>query len=112
MSLNDPQWGRGNPQDDEKKKDADSRQDPQNNADDRRDDDRQAPKDQDSRRNDKDDLDRLWDEFNRALGGMLGQRPDMGRNRQTQDDRENVDDRAAKDVFAEKEQELDRKSVV
>ena len=106
MSLNDPQWGRGNPQDDEKKKDADSRQDPQNNANDRRDADRQAPQDQDPRRNDKDDLDRLWDEFNRALGGMLGQRPDMGRNRQTQDDRENVDDRAAKDVFAEKEKEF------
>ena len=105
MSLNDPQWGRGNPQDDEKKKDADSRLDP-HNANDNRDDDRQAPQDREPRRDDKDDLDRLWDDFNRALGGMLGQRPDMGQRQHTRDDRDNVDDRPAKDAFAEKEQEF------
>ncbi len=81
MSLNDPQWGRGNSQneEDEKKASQENRQD-EKRADDRTEDrqgdnDADRPQDRnDARRrnNGGDDLDRLWEEFNRALGGMLG----------------------------------------
>ena len=73
MSLNDPQWGRGNSQND--KDDRDSRESDRqdenntNTPDDRR---NEADRRDDSRKGSGDDLDRLWDEFNKALGGMLG----------------------------------------
>ncbi len=107
MSLNDPQWGRGNPQDDKKKNDTARPEAPKNGDEDKRD-DRQM-NDREPRRDDKDDLDRLWDEFNRALGGMLGQRPETNQERQQREREEGrfqEDDRTAKDVFAEKEEQL------
>ena len=80
MSLNDPQWGRGKSSDEQNNDNNDGRND---NAD-RNDQDRDR---QDGNRNRSrgqgDDLDRLWEEFNRALGGMLGQ-PERGRRPQEQ----------------------------
>lgn len=88
MSLNDPQWGRGKSSD-EQNNDKNDRQD--DNAD-RNDQDRDR---QDGNRNRSrgqgDDLDRLWEEFNRALGGMLGQ-PERGRRPQDQRDERNDQD--------------------
>ncbi len=74
MSLNDPHWGRGGSDDNEEKKSSPEKEN-------RLDTDRQDERDQNGldnkeagkRKNEGDDLDRLWDEFNRALGGMLGQ---------------------------------------
>ncbi len=78
MSLNDPQWGRGKSEEDPKKETSDDRevkepQNEENNQD-------SQPKRPESagRRNDGDDLERLWDDFNRALGNMLGQGPQNG----------------------------------
>lgn len=89
MSLNDPQWGRGKSSDEQNNDNNDGRND---NAD-RNDQDRDR---QDGNRNRSrgqgDDLDRLWEEFNRALGGMLGQ-PERGRRPQDQNDRSERDDR-------------------
>ena len=69
MSLNDPRWGRGDSDESEEKKNAPDSQD--RGAD--RGDDRGSEKNTSPKKNEGDDLDRLWDEFNRALGGMLGQ---------------------------------------
>ena len=86
MSLNDPQWGRGNSQND--KDDRDSRESDRqdenktDNSDDRQNDNDRRDS---SRKSSGDDLDRLWDEFNKALGGMLGG------SRQQQGRRENVE---------------------
>ena len=75
MSLNDPHWGRG-PDDKEEKKNSSENQNQE--SDNRRpDDDRFGANNNDpKKRSEGDDLDRLWDEFNRALGGMLGQSRD------------------------------------
>lgn len=76
MSLNDPQWGRGPSEEDpNKNKTSNDSQsnDPQNEN--NRDKDEQDRFANNRRRNNSegDDLDRLWEDFNRALGGMLGQ---------------------------------------
>lgn len=75
MSLNDPHWGRG-PDDKEEKKNSSENQNQE--SDNRRpDDDRFGANNNDpKKRSEGDDLDRLWDEFNSALGGMLGQSRD------------------------------------
>lgn len=91
MSLNDPQWGRGKSEEDPKKETSDDRevkepQNEENNQD-------SQPKRPESagRRNDGDDLERLWDDFNRALGNMLGQGPQNGqRNDNNTSDTQNV----------------------
>lgn len=74
MSLNDPHWGRGGSDDNEEKKSAPEKE---NRSDTDREDERGQNgfenKEAGKRKNEGDDLDRLWDEFNRALGGMLGQ---------------------------------------
>ncbi len=76
MSLNDPQWGRGSTEE-EKKSSEDKVQEPtdqDNRADKPADESNKTASDK--RRaddNDGDDLDRLWNEFNRALGGILGE---------------------------------------
>ena len=88
MSLNDPQWGRGKSSD-EQNNDKNDRQD--DNAD-RNDQDTNRQDDNRNRsRGQGDDLDRLWEEFNRALGGMLGQ-PERGRRPQDQRDESNDQD--------------------
>lgn len=88
MSLNDPQWGRGKSSD-EQNNDKNDRQD--DNAD-RNDQDTNRQDDNRNRsRGQGDDLDRLWEEFNRALGGMLGQ-PERGRRPQDQRDERNDQD--------------------
>ena len=74
MSLNDPHWGRGS-DDNEEKKNSSENQNQQTNE--RKTDDSRN-RNADNKRGEGDDLDRLWEEFNRALGGMLGQ----GRDRQ------------------------------
>ena len=70
MSLNDPHWGRGGSDDNEEKKSA---PDKENRSDTDRKDERGQNgfenKEAGKRKNEGDDLDRLWDEFNRALGG-------------------------------------------
>lgn len=76
MSLNDPQWGRGPSEEDpNKNKTSNDSQsnDPQNEN--NRDKDEQDRFANNRRRNNSegDDLERLWEDFNRALGGMLGQ---------------------------------------
>ena len=74
MSLNDPHWGRGCSDDNEEKKSSPEKE---NRSDTDRKDERSQNgfenKEAGKRKNEGDDLDRLWDEFNRALGGMLGQ---------------------------------------
>lgn len=78
MSLNDPQWGRGKSDEDPKKETSDDREvkEPQNEE---KNQDSQPKRPESSgRRNDGDDLERLWDDFNRALGNMLGQGPQGG----------------------------------
>lgn len=94
MSLNDPQWGRGNSQNDKDDRDSheSDRQDENNTKtpDDRR---NEADRRDDSRKGSGDDLDRLWDEFNKALGGMLGGSRQRSEHRgaqqnQWQDDRD------------------------
>lgn len=78
MSLNDPQWGRGKSDEDPKKETSDDREvkEPQNEENNQ---DSQPQRPESSgRRNDGDDLERLWDDFNRALGNMLGQGPQGG----------------------------------
>lgn len=80
MSLNDPRWGRGDSDESEEKKNAPDSQD--RGAD--RGDDRGSEKNTSPKKNEGDDLDRLWDEFNRALGGMLGQ----GRGRSDERDQQ------------------------
>lgn len=88
MSLNDPQWGRGKSSD-EQNNDKNDRKD--DNAD-RNDQDTNRQDDNRNRsRGQGDDLDRLWEEFNRALGGMLGQ-PERGRRPQDQRDERNDQD--------------------
>lgn len=88
MSLNDAQWGRGKSSD-EQNNDKNDRQD--DNAD-RNDQDTNRQDDNRNRsRGQGDDLDRLWEEFNRALGGMLGQ-PERGRRPQDQRDERNDQD--------------------
>ncbi len=78
MSLNDPQWGRGKSEEDPKKEASDDREvkEPQNEEN-NQDSQPKRPESAD-RRNDGDDLERLWDDFNRALGNMLGQGPQNG----------------------------------
>ena len=73
MSLNDPQWGRSHSSEDEKEKKDDKPEETSDRSDKS---DTNTPVRPTSSQNDKpqDDLDRLWDEFNRALGGMLGQK--------------------------------------
>lgn len=88
MSLNDPQWGRGKSSD-EQNNDKNDRQDDNT---DRNDQDTNRQDDNRNRsRGQGDDLDRLWEEFNRALGGMLGQ-PERGRRPQDQRDERNDQD--------------------
>ncbi len=85
MSLNDPQWGRGKSDEDPKKETSDDREvkEPQNEENNQ---DSQQKRPESPRRNDGDDLERLWDDFNRALGNMLGQGPQGGqRNDNTSD---------------------------
>ena len=76
MSLNDPHWGRGGSDEKEEKKSVSDNEIKDN--DDRAQDNKERQEAEPSNRSPKngqgDDLDRLWDEFNRALGGMLGQR--------------------------------------
>lgn len=74
MSLNDPHWGRGSDDNEEKKNSSDN----QNQQTNERKTEDSRNRDADKKRGEGDDLDRLWEEFNRALGGMLGQ----GRDRQ------------------------------
>lgn len=94
MSLNDPRWGRGDSDESEEKKNAPDSQD--RGAD--RGDDRGSEKNTSPKKNEGDDLDRLWDEFNRALGGMLGQ----GRGRS--------DDRDQQGSYEQKQEEPRRES--
>ena len=94
MSLNDPRWGRGDSDESEEKKNAPDSQD--RGAD--RGDDRGSEKNTSPKKNEGDDLDRLWDEFNRALGGMLGQ----GRGRS--------DDRDQQGSYEQKHEEPRRES--
>lgn len=78
MSLNDPQWGRGKSDEDPKKETSDDREvkEPQNEE--NKQDSQPKRPESSARRNDGDDLERLWDDFNRALGNMLGQGPQGG----------------------------------
>ena len=78
MSLNDPQWGRGKSDEDPKKETSDDREvkEPQNEE--NKQDSQPKRPESSGRRNDGDDLERLWDDFNRALGNMLGQGPQGG----------------------------------
>lgn len=115
MSLNDPQWGRKpNRQDDE---DNANQTRPENdNQDDRADNDRRQDDRNQDRRNAKggSDLDQLWDEFNNALGQLLGtggkkkeeprqswrdirDEDERRRNEQTADDNRN--DQSTQSVF-------------
>ena len=88
MFLIDHKWGRGKSSD-EQNNDKNDRQD--DNAD-RNDQDTNRQDDNRNRsRGQGDDLDRLWEEFNRALGGMLGQ-PERGRRPQDQRDERNDQD--------------------
>ena len=80
MSLNDPHWGRGSDDNEEKKNSSDN----QNQQTNERKTEDSRNRDADKKRGEGDDLDRLWEEFNRALGGMLGQ----GRDRQERPDAE------------------------
>ena len=90
MSLNDPRWGRGDSDESEEKKNAPDSQD--------RGADRGSEKNTSPKKNEGDDLDRLWDEFNRALGGMLGQ----GRGRS--------DDRDQQGSYEQKQEEPRREA--
>lgn len=86
MSLNDPQWGRGSSEEDQNKNKSSGdgkNQDPQNENNIEKDDQNRSTKNPRRSNNDGDDLERLWDEFNRALGGMLGQ----SQNNRHQDNR-------------------------
>ena len=78
MSLNDPHWGRGGSDEKEEKKSVSENE--MRDNDDRAQDNKERQEAEPGNRSPKngqgDDLDRLWDEFNRALGGMLGQRND------------------------------------
>lgn len=94
MSLNDPRWGRGDSDESEEKKNAPDSQD--RGAD--RGDDRGSEGNASRKKSEGDDLDRLWDEFNRALGGMLGQ----GRGRS--------DDRDQQGSYEQKHEEPRRES--
>lgn len=94
MSLNDPRWGRGDSDESEEKKNAPDSQD--GGAD--RGDDRGSEGNASRKKSEGDDLDRLWDEFNRALGGMLGQ----GRGRS--------DDRDQQGSYEQKHEEPRRES--
>lgn len=94
MSLNDPRWGRGDSDESEEKKNAPDSQD--GGAD--RGDDRGSEGNASRKKSEGDDLDRLWDEFNRALGGMLGQ----GRGRS--------DDRDQQGSYEQKQEEPRRES--
>lgn len=78
MSLNDPQWGRGKSDEDPKRETSDDREvkEPQNEE--NKQDSQPKRPESSGRRNDGDDLERLWDDFNRALGNMLGQGPQGG----------------------------------
>ena len=89
MSLNDPHWGRGGSDENEKKNtpENETRDDSERNNDERN---RSVNSGNDQKKGEGDDLDRLWDEFNRALGGMLGQ----GRSR---DERSGSEDCARED---------------
>lgn len=90
MSLNDPHWGRGGSEENEEKKNA-SENDKRENEEISQDNDRhKSDTGNDAgrgRKGEGDDLDRLWDEFNRALGGMLGQRTDDHQQDTHQQDR-------------------------
>ena len=88
MSLNDPHWGRGGSDEKEEKKSVSENE--MRDNDDRAQDNKERQEAEPGNRSPKngqgDDLDRLWDEFNRALGGMLGQRNDdrsEGKRRQS-----------------------------
>lgn len=94
MSLNDPRWGRGDSDESEEKKNAPDSRD--GGAD--RGDDRGSEGNASRKKSEGDDLDRLWDEFNRALGGMLGQ----GRGRS--------DDRDQQGSYEQKQEEPRRES--
>lgn len=94
MSLNDPRWGRGDSDESEEKKNAPDSQD--RGAD--RGDDRGSEGNASRKKSEGDDLDRLWDEFNRALGGMLGQ----GRGRS--------DDRDQQGSYEQKQEEPRREA--
>ena len=85
MSLNDPQWGRGST-DKESKKESDGQEVKEPQKDQNQSDQEQKSSGFSSSRNNKDgdDLERLWDEFNRALGNMLGQGP-QGTRKQDND---------------------------
>ena len=74
MSLNDPQWGRGST-DKESKKESENPEIKESQKEQKPSEQEQADFKPSKSQNDKggDDLERLWDEFNRALGGMLGQ---------------------------------------
>ncbi|EHP43190.1 HflK protein [Cupriavidus basilensis OR16] len=65
LSLNDPRWGRGGPDDEDKDKDKDSR-------DNNRQQNQRPPQDGPP------DLDELWRDFNRRLNGLLGRKENGG----------------------------------
>lgn len=89
MSLNDPHWGRGSDDKEEKKNPSDNQNQESDNR--QNDDDRFNSNNNGKKRNEGDDLDRLWDEFNRALGGMLGQ--DRERSQQPRRDEQSFEQR-------------------
>lgn len=88
MSLNDPRWGRagGNENDEgadgktradennDSRSDAPQDERPRNDRDDRREDDRRKSAEEGN------DLDALWNDFNKAVSGILGGRPGAGRS--------------------------------
>ena len=79
MSLNDPHWGRGSSEENkEENQNGAPNNDSKQNENRPRDDERFGDQNRqnDNRKGEGDDLDRLWDEFNQALGGMLGRRND------------------------------------
>ena len=79
MSLNDPHWGRGSSEENkEENKNGAPNNDSKQNDNRPRDEERFGDQNRqnDNRKTEGDDLDRLWDEFNQALGGMLGRRND------------------------------------
>lgn len=79
MSLNDPHWGRGSSEENKEENKNDTPNNDSKQNDNRpRDEERFGDQNRqnDNRKTEGDDLDRLWDEFNQALGGMLGRRND------------------------------------
>ncbi len=98
MSFNDPQWGRSAGSDKPRNDEQDNQQNQDRNHPDPRDDengrdeterqaggnDRGNMNDRRGNRNEGNDLDQLWNDFNRMVNSILGGGRDAGGNRQNQ----------------------------